>query len=73
MEHQVLVIAPQPGEEVLGCGGSVAKLTAAGSPVHVGYLTSGEQGSGEIPRRGAGTAAGAGGPRGGLGAGRRPG
>ncbi|HEY2579267.1 MAG TPA: PIG-L deacetylase family protein [Streptosporangiaceae bacterium] len=49
MEHQVLVIAPHPDDEVLGCGGSIAKLTAAGARVQVGYLTSGEQGSGEIP------------------------
>ena len=49
MEHQVLVIAPHPDDEVLGCGGSIAKLTVAGARVYVGYLTSGEQGSGEIP------------------------
>jgi|HubBroStandDraft_1064217.scaffolds.fasta_scaffold42608_1 LmbE family N-acetylglucosaminyl deacetylase len=49
MQHQVLVIAPHPDDEVLGCGGSIAKLTAAGAQVQVSYLTSGEQGSGEVP------------------------
>jgi N-acetylglucosamine malate deacetylase 1 len=49
MERQVLVIAPHPDDEVLGCGGSIAKLTAAGARVHVCYLTSGEHGSGQIP------------------------
>ena len=48
MEPQVLVIAPHPDDEVLGCGGSIAKLTAAGARVHVGYLTSGEQGSADF-------------------------
>jgi LmbE family N-acetylglucosaminyl deacetylase len=46
---RVLVFAPHPDDEVLGCGGSIAKLTAAGAHVHVAYLTSGEQGSGTIP------------------------
>jgi LmbE family N-acetylglucosaminyl deacetylase len=45
----VLVFAPHPDDEVLGCGGSIAKLTAAGARVHVAYLTSGEQGSGTVP------------------------
>lgn len=45
----VLVFAPHPDDEVLGCGGSIAKLTAGGVRVHVAYLTSGEQGSGTIP------------------------
>jgi LmbE family N-acetylglucosaminyl deacetylase len=46
---QVLVFAPHPDDEVLGCGGSIAKLTAAGARAHVAYLTSGEQGSGLVP------------------------
>jgi LmbE family N-acetylglucosaminyl deacetylase len=46
---RVLVVAPHPDDEVLGCGGSVAKLTASGARVHVAYLTSGEQGSGTVP------------------------
>jgi len=46
---RVLVVAPHPDDEVLGCGGSIAKLTAAGARVHVACLTSGEQGSGTVP------------------------
>jgi LmbE family N-acetylglucosaminyl deacetylase len=46
---RVLVFAPHPDDEVLGCGGSIAKLTAGGARVHVAYLTSGEQGSGTVP------------------------
>lgn len=46
---RVLVFAPHPDDEVLGCGGSVAKLTANGTRVHVAYLTSGEHGSGIVP------------------------
>ncbi|MGH3854814.1 MAG: PIG-L deacetylase family protein [Pseudonocardiaceae bacterium] len=41
----VLVIAPHPDDEVLGCGGSILLHTAAGRVVHVLYLTSGERGS----------------------------
>lgn len=46
---RVLVVAPHPDDEVLGCGGSIAKLSAAGARVHVACLTSGEQGSGTVP------------------------
>lgn len=45
---RVLVFAPHPDDEVLGCGGSIAKLAAAGARVHIAYLTSGEQGSGTV-------------------------
>lgn len=38
----VLVIAPHPDDEVLGCGGTIARLTAEGVPTHVGIVTSGE-------------------------------
>ncbi|MGH3719622.1 MAG: PIG-L deacetylase family protein [Pseudonocardiaceae bacterium] len=41
----VLVIAPHPDDEVLGCGGSILLHTAAGRVVHVLYLTSGERGN----------------------------
>ncbi len=41
----VLVIAPHPDDEVLGCGGSILLHNDAGRVVHVLYLTSGEQGS----------------------------
>ncbi|MEU5248602.1 PIG-L family deacetylase [Streptomyces asoensis] len=39
-----LVFAPHPDDETLGCGGSIARLTAMGRTVHVVFLTSGEQG-----------------------------
>jgi LmbE family N-acetylglucosaminyl deacetylase len=54
MPEIVLVAAPHPDDEVLGCGGSIAHHAAAGRQVHVMYLTSGERGgpghSGELGR-----------------------
>lgn len=44
MIHQArcaLVIAPHPDDEVLGCGGTMARLAAAGCAVHVAVLTRG--------------------------------
>lgn len=41
----VMVIAPHPDDETLGCGGSIANHVAAGAGVTIAYLTSGEQGS----------------------------
>lgn len=38
---RVLVIAPHPDDEVLGCGGTIARLTAAGAEVHVAIVTEG--------------------------------
>lgn len=37
----VLVIAPHPDDEVLGVGGTMARLAAAGVPVHVAIVTAG--------------------------------
>lgn len=34
-----LVLAPHPDDEVLGCGGTIARLTQAGAAVHVGIVT----------------------------------
>lgn len=45
----VLVVAPHPDDEVLGCGGAVANHLDAGRSVFVLYLTSGERGSPTIP------------------------
>ncbi len=39
MTKRVLVLAPHPDDEVLGPGGTVAKLAAAGALVHVAVVT----------------------------------
>jgi LmbE family N-acetylglucosaminyl deacetylase len=38
---KTLVIAPHPDDEVFGCGGFIHRLKAAGSEVHVLYMTVG--------------------------------
>lgn len=40
---RVLVIAPHPDDEVLGCGGTIARLTDNGNEVHVAVVTRGNQ------------------------------
>jgi carbamoyl-phosphate synthase large subunit len=37
-----LVLAPHPDDEILGCGGTMARLVAMGRAVHVGIVTSGQ-------------------------------
>lgn len=39
--NKVLVIAPHPDDEVLGCGGSIAKHAANGDEVYVAIVTKG--------------------------------
>lgn len=41
----ILVISPHPDDDVLGCGGVIARHAAAGDLVTIAYLTSGESGS----------------------------
>lgn len=42
LEGKVLVVAAHPDDEVLGCGGTIARLAAAGRAVHVLLLADGE-------------------------------
>jgi LmbE family N-acetylglucosaminyl deacetylase len=48
-----LVLAPHFDDEVLGCGGLIRKLVAAGAPVQVLFLTDGSGGIEEIDDRAA--------------------
>jgi LmbE family N-acetylglucosaminyl deacetylase len=41
MANRTLVIAAHPDDEVLGCGGAILNLTAAGTEVHLAFLTDG--------------------------------
>lgn len=49
---RVLVLAPHPDDETIGCGGSLALHAAAGDPVKVIFLTNGAKGdtSGEMEK-----------------------
>ncbi len=41
-QDRVLVLAPHPDDEVLGCGGVIQQALAMGLPVHIAFLTYGD-------------------------------
>lgn len=42
MGKRILIVAPHPDDEVLGCGGTICKLIEAGNQVSILYLSSGD-------------------------------
>ena len=39
----ILIIAPHPDDEVLGCGGTIVKQVTTGDKVHLCIMTKGEE------------------------------
>lgn len=54
---RVLVIAPHPDDEVIGCGGAVCHHIRAGNPVHIVIVTDESGNAGAVRRREARAAA----------------
>jgi len=55
-EARVLVIAPHSDDEVIGCGGVIARHVRSGSTVHIVYMTDGRWGDATLRSRGLATA-----------------
>ncbi|MBU0981409.1 PIG-L family deacetylase, partial [Patescibacteria group bacterium] len=47
--HSILVVAAHPDDEVLGCGGTIARLAALGAQIHILILGEGKTARGEGP------------------------
>lgn len=47
---RILILAPHPDDDLIGCGGSIIKHIAAGSTIDIVYLTSGDAGSAALGR-----------------------
>ncbi|MDI1270409.1 MAG: PIG-L family deacetylase [Polaromonas sp.] len=52
MNNSVAVVAAHPDDEVLGCGGTLARMASEGRAVHILLLADGESSRPEIPDRG---------------------
>ena len=48
--RNILVIAPDPDDESIGCGGTLCRYTAHGDRVTAVFLSSGELGLEHLPR-----------------------
>ncbi|NLV67830.1 MAG: PIG-L family deacetylase [Spirochaetes bacterium] len=46
---RIMIFAPHPDDDILGCGGSIAKHTGRGNEVITVFMTSGESGSLSCP------------------------